>query len=451
MTNNTKRRIALKNAILVNEGRIWKAHILISGNLIESITLDTPSFEDYPEQFDFSGKYIFPGMIDDQVHFREPGLTHKADIETESRACLMGGITTYFEMPNTLPPAITIDELEKKYTLASQKSFANYSFYLGASNDNIEEIKQVDPKKICGVKVFMGSSTGNLLVDDPASLDALFKYSPVLIAAHCEDEMTVKTNEREYRSKFGDTIGFEKHAEIRSVDACYLSSSGAVALAKKHQSRLHILHISTEKELELFDQSTPLSEKKITAEACVHHLFFSDRDYERLGWKIKWNPSIKSESDRLALIQGLKDNKIDVIATDHAPHTLSEKDQTLWNAPSGGPLVQHALLALLELHHNGHFTLPEIVQKTSHAPAALFRLEQRGYLREGYFADLVVVDLNANTYVNKDTIAYKCGWSPFEGMRFSSQIVGTFVNGHPAYINGSVEPIKYGERVTFDR
>ncbi len=445
------KKIALLNATIVNEGLVYKANILIEGDRISLISETLPSLEDCTEVYDFENLMVLPGIIDDQVHFREPGLTHKGDIETESKACLAGGITTYFEMPNTSPPTISISELETKFQLASKKSFANYSFYLGASNTNIEEIKRINPKRTAGVKVFMGSSTGNLLVDDESALESIFKYSPVLIAAHCEDEETIKKNEISFKEKYGDDISFDLHPEIRSTEACYISSSKAVELAKKHNTRLHILHISTEKELELFDSTMPLAEKRITAEACVHHLYFSDKDYRKLGWRIKWNPSIKTTNDRNALIKALNDNKIDVIASDHAPHAIFEKDQIYWKSPSGGPLVQHSLLVLLELHYQGLISLPGVVSKMCHAPAELFRTKDRGFIKVGYYADLVVLDLNSKTNVTQNNLLYKCGWSPFEGVTFNSKVIATFINGHLGYFNGSISDEKHGMEVEFSR
>jgi dihydroorotase len=371
-------------------------------------------------------------VIDDQVHFREPGLTHKADIYSESRAAVAGGITSFMEMPNTIPQTTTIEELEKKYAIAAERSIANYGFYLGATNDNIEEIRKLEPGQSPGVKIFMGASTGNMLVDDPDTLEAIFRDSPTLVATHCEDENIIRSRTETYKEKFGDNVPISFHPVIRSEEACYRSSSRAVELAKKHGTRLHVLHISTKKELELFDNTLPSEEKQITAEVCVHHLWFDNNDYAEKGTLIKWNPAVKTAEDRDGLRAGLLDNRLDVIATDHAPHTADEKDNPYFKAPSGGPLVQHALPAVMELSKQGLLDLPMVVEKMCHAPALLFHVKNRGFIREGYYADLVILEKDRWT-VAKDNILYKCGWSPFEGQEFSTRIAATLVNGEVVY------------------
>ena len=442
------KKILIKNALVVNEGKTIKQNVLIEGKLIAKIG---DQEDEADEIIDAEGLHLIPGLIDDQVHFREPGLTHKAAIYTEARAAVAGGLTSFMEMPNTVPNTLTQQLLEDKYKIAAEKSLANYSFYMGGSNDNIEEVLKTDPKKVCGVKIFMGSSTGNMLVDNRKTLENLFSQCKMLIATHCEDEATIRANTIVYKEKYGEDLPIKYHPEIRSAEACYKSSSLAVELAKKYNTRLHILHISTAKELALFDNTKPLKEKRITAEACVHHLWFSDADYETKGTLIKWNPAIKTKEDRAAIIQGVLDNKIDVIATDHAPHTKEEKQNTYFKAPSGGPLVQHILVTLLEYVHQGKMTLEKVVEKTSHAVADCFQIENRGYIREGYAADLVLVDLNAPWKVAADNILYKCGWSPFEGETFQSSVVRTFVNGHSVYHNGKFDESQKGERLSFDR
>ena len=450
----------IKNAKIVNEGKIFDGEILIEDGLIKKIVdySSSPSLDHDDVIIDAENNYLLPGMIDDQVHFREPGLTHKAEIYTESKAAVAGGITSFMEMPNTIPNAFTHEILEQKYAIASEKSLANYSFFLGASNYNIDEILKTDPKKVCGIKIFMGSSTGNLLVDDDEALENIFSKCTMLIATHCEDEQTIIANSKIYREKYGEDVPISKHPEIRSVEACYLSSSKAVALAKKHNTRLHVLHISTSRELELFTNDTPLVNKRITAEACIHHLWFDDSDYESKGTRIKWNPAVKSAVDKEAILRGLLDDHIDIIATDHAPHTLDEKNETYFNAPSGGPLVQHALPALFEMYHKGLISIEEICRKTSRAPAECFQIAKRGYIREGYWADLVIIDPNAKWTVSQENIVYKCGWSPFEGETFQSKISHTFVNGHLAYTNvksdnalGLFNESCQGERLEFNR
>ncbi|WNJ18074.1 dihydroorotase [Pontibacter sp. G13] len=441
--------ILIRNARVVNEGKTVETDVFIKDGLIHTIGNQLNLIAD--QVIDGSGKYLLPGMIDDQVHFREPGLTHKGEIATESRAAVAGGITTFMEMPNTKPQSLTQELLEEKYQRAAQVSPANYSFFMGASNDNIEEVLKTDPKRVCGIKVFMGSSTGNMLVDDEAVLDNIFRNAPMLVATHCEDEATVRANLAEYKEKYGDDIPIKYHPVIRSAEACYKSSSRAIRLAEKHDTRLHILHISTGIETELFRNDIPLEQKRITAEACVHHLWFTDEDYEEKQTFIKWNPAVKSREDREKIRQAVLDDRIDILATDHAPHTLEEKQQPYTKAPSGGPLVQHWLPAMLEMVKDGVFTLEKIVEKAAHAPAICFQLENRGFIREGYFADLVLVEMNDPWMVSKDNILYKCGWSPFEGKTFNSKIHTTFVNGQIAYQNGQVNDSVRGERVTFNR
>jgi dihydroorotase len=440
--------ILIINANIVNENKVFQGDVLIRGERIEKIGKDLQS-AGADLVIDANGKYLLPGVIDDQVHFREPGLTHKANIYTESRAAVAGGVTSFMEMPNTVPPTFTHQLLEDKYQIASKNSLANYSFFIGASNDNLDEILRTDATKVCGLKIFMGSSTGNLLVDDPKVLEEIFSQVPFLIAAHCEDEPTIRKNTEEYREKYGEDLPIEYHPLIRSEEACYLSSSFAVNLAKKHGTRFHVLHISTAKETLLFDEKTPLEKKKITAEACVHHLWFNQEDYNRLGTKIKWNPAIKTPLDQKAIMIALLNDYIDVIATDHAPHTIEEKKNTYFKAPSGGPLIQHSLVAMLEFYHRGEISLEKIVQKMCHNPAILFRIQERGYIREGYFADLVLVDLNKPWEVNTSNILSKCGWSPFEGETFRAKVSHTFVSGHLAYADGVLNENQLGKRLLF--
>ena len=437
----------LKNGVVVNEGLKQHVDILIQNGKIQKIGKGLSS--EHAEVIDVNGSYILPGCIDDQVHFREPGLTHKASIYTESRAAVAGGITSYMEMPNTVPNATTQKLLEDKYVIASKNSIANYSFFMGATNDNLEEVLKTDPKAVCGIKVFMGSSTGNMLVDNKETLEGLFSNVSMLIATHCEDEQTIQKNLQQAVEKFGDNIPMNMHPIIRNEEACYLSSSLAVSLAKKHNARLHVLHISTAKETELFDASKPLIEKNITAEACVHHLWFSEEDYATFGTKIKWNPAVKSVQDREGIWKALLDNRIDVVATDHAPHTLEEKSNAYLKAPSGGPLVQHALLSMFEHAKNGKISIERIVEKMAHNPAILFRIENRGYIREGYFADLVVVSPSPSETVTTENILYQCGWSPFEGTQFSHRIDQTFVNGKLVCEKGNVLEAGNGQRLSF--
>ena len=438
----------IKKAKVVNEGSVEQKDVFIKNGRIERVGNISELTENF-EEIDATGKYLLPGLIDDQVHFREPGLTHKGDLYTEPKAAVAGGITSFMEMPNTVPNALTQELLENKYELAKEKSLANYSFYMGVSNDNLEEVFNTDASKVCGIKVFMGSSTGNMLVDDEHVLNKLFAGTKMLIAAHCEDEQTIKNNLERFKKEYGEDIRAEHHPEIRNAEACYLSSSRAVALAKKHGTRLHILHISTAKELNLFDADIPLTDKKITSEACIHHLWFQEEDYRQKGMLIKWNPAIKSIEDRNAIFAGVLQNKIDVIATDHAPHTIEEKSQHYLSAPSGGPLVQHSLVALLEFYKQEKISLERIVEKACHNPAILFRIKERGFIREGYFADLVLVDLNSSWTVEKENILYKCKWSPFEGETFSTKVTHTFVNGNLVYDNGVFNEENKGSRLEF--
>jgi dihydroorotase len=438
----------IKNCKIVNEGKILEGDVLIEGDRIEniSVSISHPS----AQVIDANGLYLFPGIIDDQVHFREPGLTHKGDLYTEPKAAVAGGITSFMEMPNTVPNTLSQTLLEEKYALASIKSLANYSFFMGVSNDNYDEVMKTNKNNVCGLKIFMGSSTGNMLVDNHQALEKIFSNSDLLIATHCEDEGTIKKNLETAKSKYGDSIPVAMHPVIRNADACYISSSFAVSLAEKHGTRLHILHISTEKELGLFKNDIPLKEKKITAEACVHHLWFDDTDYEKLGMFIKWNPAIKSAADREAVLAAVNDGRIDVIATDHAPHTLDEKSRSYLHAPSGGPLVQHSLVAMLELYHKNKITLEKIADKMAHSVADCFRIKDRGYIREGFFADLVLVDINDPWKVDSSNILYKCGWSPFTGLSFHSKVKYTFVNGFPVYVNGKFAESRKGKRMLFN-
>ncbi len=441
--------ILIKNAYIINRGKITSGDIFIKKGFIEQVDNQIDRQADI--ELNAEGKYVIPGIIDDQVHFREPGLTHKADLYTEPRAAVAGGVTSFMEMPNTKPPTLTQTLLQEKYDIAAQKSLANYSFFMGTSNDNLEEVLKTNPKNVCGIKVFMGSSTGNMLVDEPSTLEKLFASAPMLIATHCEDEATIRANEVIYREKYGEDVPIEMHPLIRSAEACYKSSSLAVELAKKHNTRLHILHISTKDEVNLFRNDIPLEQKRITSEVCVHHLFFNADDYNRLGTKIKWNPAVKSKEHQSALLPALLDNHLDIIATDHAPHTWDEKQNTYFNAPSGGPLVQHALNVMLKFYHDGLITLEKIVEKMCHAPAVCFQMDRRGFLEEGYWADIVIVDVNKTFTVDKNNLYYKCGWSPLEGQTFTGQVESTIVSGHLAYHNGQFFEDKKGERLMFNR
>jgi dihydroorotase len=441
--------ILIKNANVINEGKIEIKDVFIINGKIDKIGESLT--ENADTTIDATGKYLMPGVIDDQVHFREPGLTHKAEIYTEARAAVAGGTTSFMEMPNVKPATLTQELLQAKYDLAAEKSLANYSFFMGASNDNLEEVLKTDPKTVCGLKIFMGSSTGNMLVDDREVLDKLFANVPMLIATHCEDEATVRSSEAIYKEKYGENVPIEMHPVIRGVEACYKSSTLAIELAKKYNTRLHILHISTKEELDLFRNDIPLAEKRITSEVCVHHLYFNADDYATKGSQIKCNPAIKGKEHQAALLPALFDNRLDIIATDHAPHTWDEKSGTYFNTPSGVPLVQHALNMMLEFYHEGKITLEKIVEKMCHAPAICFEIEKRGYVREGYWADLVLVDLDKEWKVTKDNLYYKCGWSPFEGHTFKGVIDTTIVSGHIAYAGGEFDESKKGERLTFER
>lgn len=443
--------ILLKNARMINEGQITEGDLLIKGDRIEQIDTHISPRNGNVRVVDLEGRYLMPGIIDDQVHFREPGLTHKGDIASESRAAIAGGITSYMEQPNTKPAALTQELLEEKYQRAAQVSMANYSFNMGVSEDNIEEVLRTDPKRVAGIKIFMGSSTGNMLVEDEKVLNRLFAEAPTMIITHCEDEATIKANYQAAVEKYGEDIPFDQHGIIRSEEACYKSSSYAIELAKKHGSRLHVFHLSTAKETAQFTNKIPLKDKLITSEVCIHHLWFSDEEYTEKGAFIKWNPAVKTAADREGLWKALLGDRIDVIATDHAPHTLEEKQNKYGSAPSGGPLVQHALVAMLENHHRGRISLERIVEKMCHNPAILFRVEERGFLREGYKADLCVFDLSNPWTVNTDNILYKCGWSPFEGNSFRARVIHTFVNGQWVYRNGSIDESVRGERLLFNR
>jgi dihydroorotase len=441
--------ILIKNAQIVNRGKVFHSDILVKNGRIEQIdsTIDVKA----DREIDASGKYVLPGIIDDQVHFREPGLTHKSDLYTEPRAAVAGGVTSFMEMPNTKPPAVTQGLLQNKYDIAAQKSLANYSFFMGATNDNLEEVLKTDAENVCGVKIFMGSSTGNMLVDNRKTLEGLFSEVPMLMATHCEDEATIRKNTEHYKAIHGENIPIELHPIIRSVEGCYLSSSMAMELAKKHNSRLHILHISTAEELDLFRNDIPLMEKRITSEVCVHHLYFNALDYEKYGTQIKCNPAIKAPHHQEALFPALLDNRLDIIATDHAPHTWDEKSGTYFNTPSGVPLIQHTLNVMLEFHQQGKITLERIVEKMCHAPAECFRIRDRGFVEEGNWADLIIVDLEKEWTVEKSNLHYKCNWSPFENHTFKGNVDATIVSGHLAYENGEFFEGKKGERMQFNK
>lgn len=441
-------KYVIKNATLVNEGECFVSDVLIENQIITKIdrNIEVPASAEIIEA---EGLHLFPGAIDDQVHFREPGLTHKGEIYTEAKSAVAGGVTSYMEMPNTIPQSVTINELEKKYARAAKCSLANYSFFIGGTNHNVEEVLKADFSKVCGLKIFMGSSTGDMLVDHEDVLENFFSKVPALIATHCEYDPLVKTNQERIIAEYGENIPTYFHPIIRSEEACYKSSSLAVALAKKHNSRLHVLHISTAKELSLFSNNIPLKDKRITAEACIHHLWFNDNDYAVKGNFIKWNPAIKTTYDQQKIFEAVLNDTIDVIATDHAPHTLEEKNLPYLKAPSGGPLVQHSILAMLDFYHDKKISLEKIVQKMSHHVAELFRIENRGYIREGYFADLILINLNKPTKVTKESLFYKCAWSPFEGHTFKSRIEKTFVNGHLVYNNGKIDESQFGKRLTF--
>jgi dihydroorotase len=443
--------ILIKNAKLINEGSVEKRDVLVEGDIIKQISERIDSIPPNTMIIDAKNRYLLPGVIDDQVHFREPGLTHKADIGSESRAAVAGGITSFIEMPNTVPNATTQEKLEDKFKIAQKVSLANYSFMIGGTNDNLDELLKTDGRNVAGIKLFLGSSTGNMLVDDEVALEKIFSSTDLLIALHCEDETTIKNNLDKQKSIYGDDIPMELHPVIRSEEACYLSSSKAVELAKKTGARIHVFHLSTAKETELFTNKIPLEEKRITSEVCIHHLTFDDRDYEEKGSHIKWNPAVKSQKDKAGLWKALLDDRIDVIATDHAPHTLEEKDQPYTKAPSGGPLVQHALVVMMEAVRQGKISLEKMVEKMCHNPARLFRIEKRGFIREGYFADLVMVDPNVPQTVSPENILYKCGWSPFEGQLFTSSVTHTFVNGNLVFKEGVFYEDEKGHRLLFNR
>jgi len=444
--------ILIKNARIVNEGKIFTGDVHIVGEYIAEVGSSISVKSTTTTVIDAENKLLLPGIIDDQVHFREPGLTHKATIASESKAAVAGGITSFIEMPNTLPHAITIKLVEDKFKIAAKSSYANYSFMIGGTNNNLEELLKVNPKKIAAIKLFLGSSTGNMLVDNEKALTDIFKYTNMLIVTHCEDEATINKNLEVYKKEFGNDIPIKFHPLIRSEEACYLSSSKAIAFAKKTGARLHVYHISTAKEAQkLFNSKKPLKDKKITSEVCIHHLWFDDTDYEKKGTLIKWNPAVKTKADKAGLMQAVLSDKIDIIATDHAPHTLEEKKRVYTKAPSGGPLVQHALLAMLEMHKKGLISLEKIIEKMCHNPAILFQIKKRGFIKKGYFADLTMVDLSSLNTVTKDNILYKCKWSPFEGTTFTSKITHTFVNGQLIYNKGSFNNVIKGKRLTFNR
>ena len=443
------KKILIKNAQIVNEGKIISGDVLINNQRIEKIAPIIDVQADI--EINAEGQYLLPGIIDDQVHFREPGLTHKSDLYTEPRAAVAGGVTSFMEMPNTKPAAVTQSLLQNKYDIAAQKSLANYSFFMGATNDNVEEVLRTNEKNVCGVKIFMGSSTGNMLVDNRKTLEGLFSQVPMIIATHCEDEATIRKNMAIYKEKYGENVPIKYHPIIRNEEGCYLSSSMAIEMAKQYNTRLHILHISTEDEIALFRNDIPLAEKRITAEVCVHHLYFNSDQYDTLGTQIKCNPAIKHSKHQAALFEALLDNHFDIIATDHAPHTWEEKQNTYFKAPSGVPLVQHTLNAMLEFYQQGKISLERIVEKMCHAPAICFDVAERGYIREGYFADLVLVDLDKKWTVNKGNIHYKCNWSPFENHVFQGNIERTIVSGHLAYHQGQFNETQKGMRLTFDR
>jgi dihydroorotase len=444
--------ILIKNATIINEGRTFRGDLLIKDELIDSIgSAEEFNIPHDSKVIDATGLLLLPGIIDDQVHFREPGLTYKGDIYSESRAAVSGGVTSFMDMPNTNPQTVTIDLLNEKYRIGSENSFTNFSFYLGATNTNIDEVMKIDQSAVCGIKLFMGSSTGNMLVDNEAALKELFARTTLLIAAHCEDETIIRKNSEIYRERYGEEVPVRMHPLIRSREACFKSSSHAVNLAREYNTRLHILHLSTADELKLFNNNLPLNQKRITGEVCVHHLWFDDSSYDDLGTLIKWNPAIKTRFDRDALINGVRNNLIDIIATDHAPHTLAEKRNSYFNAPSGGPLIQHSLILMLELWHRKIFSLEKIVEMMCHNPAILFNIRKRGFIRSGYQADLCLVNPSTQLTISKDNLLYKCGWSPFEGVTFQSKVAKTFVNGTVVYDNGQINEDYRGQRLKFDR
>ncbi len=443
--------ILIKNALIINEGKKFAGSVLVKDQLIEEIYTSAPEVTDPNcKVIDAGGRILIPGVIDDQVHFRDPGMPQKGDLYTESRAAVAGGTTSFMDMPNVKPQTVTQELLTERYKLGSEKSLANYSFYMGATNTNLDEILKTDPKSVCGIKIFMGSSTGNMLVDDIDTLSQIFEKAPILIATHCEDSPTIDKNEAEYQKKYGDDIPMDYHGEIRSAEACYKSSSKAIKLAKKYNTRLHILHLSTAMEMDLFDNSIPSKDKRITSEVCVHHLWFNDQDYKTKKSRIRWNPAIKTKNDQDALWEALLDDRLDVIATDHAPHTPAEKDGNYMQAAGGGPLVQHSLVAMLEQARRGKITLEKVVEKMCHAPAEVFQVEKRGFIRKGYFADLVLLTEDDWTATEKNTL-YKCGWTPFDGEKFQYKVEKTFINGHLAYDNGKFDESNKGMRLSFDR
>ena len=443
--------ILIKNALIINEGKKFAGSVLVKDQLIEEIYTSAPEVTDPNcKVIDAGGRILIPGVIDDQVHFRDPGMPQKGDLYTESRAAVAGGTTSFMDMPNVKPQTVTQELLTERYKLGAEKSLANYSFYMGATNTNLDEILKTDPKSVCGIKIFMGSSTGNMLVDDIDTLSQIFEKAPILIATHCEDSPTIDKNQAEYQKKYGDDIPMDYHGEIRSAEACYKSSSKAIELAKKYNTRLHILHLSTAMEMDLFDNSIPSKDKRITAEVCVHHLWFNDQDYKTKKSRIRWNPAIKTENDQDALWEALLDDRLDVIATDHAPHTPAEKDGNYMQAAGGGPLVQHSLVAMLEQARRGKITLEKVVEKMCHAPAEVFQVEKRGFIRKGYFADLVLLTEDSWTATEKNTL-YKCGWTPFDGEKFQYKVEKTFVNGHLAYDDGQFDESNKGMRLSFDR
>jgi len=444
-------RVLIKNAKIVNEGTIFEGDVLIEDEFIVEIGENISVKSSATKIIDAEGNYLIPGAIDDQVHFREPGLTYKGDIASESKAAVAGGITSFIEQPNTIPNAVTQEILEEKYKIAEASSYANYSFMMGATNDNLEEVLKTNPKNVAGIKIFLGSSTGNMLVDNEAVLEKIFSSTQMLIAVHCEDEQTIKDNLAKYIEEYGDDVPVTAHHLIRSEEACYISSSKAIALAKKTGARLHVFHLSTAKEMDLFTNKIPLEEKKITAEVCIHHLWFTNEDYDTKGNLIKWNPAVKTANDRKVLWEALLDDRIDVIATDHAPHTLEEKKQPYLKAPSGGPLVQHAVVAMFETFHQGKISVEKIVEKMAHNPAKIFKIEKRGFIKEGFYADLVIVNPGSPWNVKKENILYKCGWSPFENYNFKSRVMHTFVNGQLVYSNSKIKDIRNGKRLLFDR
>jgi dihydroorotase len=441
----------IRNAKIVNEGVVFEGDILIENEWITEIAEKISPKTSRCVIIDAEGSYVIPGAIDDQVHFREPGLTHKGTIESESKAAIAGGITSFIEQPNTVPNAVTQELLEQKYQIAAESSHANYSFMMGGTNDNLEEILKTNPRNVAGIKLFLGSSTGNMLVDNPEVLEKIFSSTKMLIAVHCEDEATIKANTEKYKEEFVEAIPVNRHHLIRSAEACYISSSKAIALAKKTGARLHVFHLSTAKEMSLFTNKIPLEQKQITAEVCIHHLWFTAADYETKGSLIKWNPAVKTQEDKDALWKALLDNRIDVIATDHAPHTLEEKSNPYTTCPSGGPLVQHALVALFEAHHQGKISVEKIVEKFCHNPAKIFKIEKRGFIKEGFYADLAIVNAYLPWNVKKENILYKCGWSPFEGYNFKSRVTHTFVNGKLVFANGKIKEEKAGQRLLFER